>query len=484
VNALLAAASILLAAAGANLLARLPGATTLLANADTAYLPVLFGDLAAGGALADWALTPGPYVFPDMLVYAVAWLVAPGWEAAFAICAVLQVAILLGLAILLGRIAGVGAWRTLASVPMLMAAFIAAGTLVSGTGAAEIWAYPILPTYHLGAALMALAGFALVLGGRIGTLRLVLLALLTAATTFSDSFMLLFFVGPAVAMLLLDRRGPGRERVAAIVVVAGSGLLVLLGQGWINPLGPLYRDQLALGPGHGFWRLGQILDTPGGAAGLAVAILGWLPAAFAGTRAVVEGRRTALDRLAVMILAGGLLTLVFPVLTGMVRNLGSTRYLMPVTLFGPLWLGLRLGLAAGRPAALGAGAVVALVGAAGLLVGLPALPAPAALACGIRGPVLTDYWNAKSLRLFSDGAVAAIPITPEGDRYWWMDSRAVWRGAAPGAILTERLDSATILTTYGRPDRVVPCGTGELWYYDDPDRLGAILASRPEAILP
>ena len=34
------------------------------------------------------------------------------------------------------------------------------------------------------------------------------------------------------------------------------------------------------------------------------------------------------------------------------------------------------------------------------------------------------------------------------------------------------------------PDRVEPCGAGELWYYDDPDRLGGILASRPEAILP
>jgi hypothetical protein len=157
---------------------------------------------------------------------------------------------------------------------------------------------------------------------------------------------------------------------------------------------------------------------------------------------------------------------------------------MPVTVFGPLWLGLRLGHAARRPAVLAAGAVVALLVLAGLLLRLPTLPPPAALACGFRGQVLTDYWNAKSLRLFSDGAVAAIPITAEGDRYWWMDSRAVWRGAAPGAILTERLDSATILTTYGRPDRVVPCGAGELWYYDDPDRLGAILASRPEAILP
>lgn len=483
-RALVVGAALLLAAGAASLLAQLPGATTLLANADTAYLPVLFGDLAAGGALSDWALTPGPYVFPDMLIYAVAWLAAPDWQAAFALCAILQVALLLGLAVGLGRIAGIGAWRALAFVPVVAGVAIALGTLVSGSAAGEIWAYPIIPTYHFGALLAALAGFALVLGGRVGATRLFVLGLLTIVTALSDSFMLLFFVGPAVAMLLLDRHGPRPERFAAIAVIVVAALLALLCQGWINPLGPLYRDQLALGLDHGLWRLGQILRTPGAAAGLAVAFLVWLPAAVAGARTLLEGRRTALDRLAVMILMGGLLTLVFPVATGMVRHLGSTRYLMPVTMLGPLWLALRLAMISRRPAVLATAGATAVAAVAGLLLPVPALPPPAGLACGIRGQVLTDYWNAKALRLFSDGAVAAIPVTPEGDRYWWMDTRARSRDAAPAAILTERLDTAMILTTYGTPDRVVPCGAGELWHYDDPGRLGAILASRPEAILP
>lgn len=474
---LVSVATLVIAAGAAALLVRLPGATALLANADTAYLPVLFGDLARGGALSDWALTPGPYVFPDMLVYAVAWLVSPGWRAAFAVTGVLQLALLFGLALLLGRAAGLGARRTLAAVALVMAVVVGVGTLAAGPVTGEIWAYPILPTYHFGAALAALGGFVLLLGGRPHP---VLLALLTIAATLSDSFMLLFFVGPAVAMLVADRRAPRRERALAVAAIGAAAGLVLLLQGWINPLGALYRDHLALGPGHGLWRLGQILDAPGAAAGLAVAILGWLPAAVVGARALLYGRRGALDRLAAMILVGGVLTLVFPVVAGMIREIGSARYLLPVTIFGPLWLGLRVAAFAPRWAAL----AVTLAAAGALLLPLPTLPPPPALACDIRGPVLTDYWNAKALRLFSDGAVRAVPVTPAGDRYWWIDTRAVTRDAEPAAILTERLDTAAILTTYGEPDRVVSCGTGALWYYDDPARLGAVLASRPEAILP
>ena len=40
-----------------------------LFNSDALYLPILLGDLLSGGRLADWYLTPSPYLFPDFILF-------------------------------------------------------------------------------------------------------------------------------------------------------------------------------------------------------------------------------------------------------------------------------------------------------------------------------------------------------------------------------------------------------------------------------
>ncbi len=478
--------------AGRDLLAALPGAEAALSSADALYLPALFLDIAGGGRLADWALTPGPYVFPDMAVFGLAWALTPGWAAAVAVNAALQTVLILLLAAALGatlnvRAGGRGALHAILTVPACLALPVALAFALAPEAAFPVFGVPILPGFHAGAAISALAGFVLLLA-RGGTGRRgMTIAALTIATGLSDSFFLLFFSAPALLLLLreavADRSGRDAH-LRLLVWTGGAALAVLALQDLVNPLGGAYRHQLALGHEHGLWRLGQIVGEPGAAAALAIAVAAWLPAGLAGAMALGRpGRSRPLDALALLVATGGLCTLFLPVALGLLRDLESSRYLLPVTLFGPLWLGLRLA-AAGRACAMPLGLLTLAGTAWGLLLPAPRLVPPPAIACLPEGPVLTDYWHAKPLRLFSGGRIAAIPVTAAGRPYLWIASAAWWQDAAPIAILSAGLDRAAIETAFGVPSRVVRCADAEVWYVEDPAGAGAVLATSEPARLP
>ncbi|MDN6859098.1 hypothetical protein QO207_21085 [Pseudomonas sp. CAN2814] len=66
-----------------------------LFNSDGLYLPTLLSDLTAhGGQLADWYLTPAPYFFPDMPMFAVAQALGHGAYRSFLMFASLQTLVL------------------------------------------------------------------------------------------------------------------------------------------------------------------------------------------------------------------------------------------------------------------------------------------------------------------------------------------------------------------------------------------------------
>jgi len=75
-----------------------------LFNADALYLPTLMADLlGGGGALRDWYLTPAPYFFPDMPMFALAYLLGPDAYSQILIFACLQIALLALLLYVLAR---------------------------------------------------------------------------------------------------------------------------------------------------------------------------------------------------------------------------------------------------------------------------------------------------------------------------------------------------------------------------------------------
>ena len=65
-------------------------------NSDLLYLPALFEETLGGWPLRGRSLTPNPYLFPDMVLYGVAYGVSEGWRAAFSTYVVLWSAVWAG----------------------------------------------------------------------------------------------------------------------------------------------------------------------------------------------------------------------------------------------------------------------------------------------------------------------------------------------------------------------------------------------------
>ena len=329
---------LLVAVAGLSLLAvalvlRLPGAAALTGNADVLYLPALFDDLHRGlDALHGWHLTPGPYVFPDMLVYGLADLATGDFRQALPLAAALQ----LGLLLLLGGAVHRAAGGRSAAMAMAAFAVVLAGIFAFGWGLAGAYVlnwliYPFVVTFHFGAILIAAAVLLLVLRqlDSPGPWKLAGLAGLILAGVLSDSFVLPYAAAPALGLALLCAAAP-RIRglaLATAAVVGTAALAAFLLQGWINPLSGVYRDQLDLGIGYGLFRLGGVLwrtDAAELAVNLGLIAFALLPVfrTLAVLRGLAAGEReiAPADRIAVFAAASSLATLLAVVLFGIFRD--------------------------------------------------------------------------------------------------------------------------------------------------------------------
>lgn len=509
------------AVAGLSLLAtalvlRLPGAVTLIGNADVLYLPALFDDLHRGlDALRGWHLTPGPYVLPDMAVYGLTDLATGDFRQALPLAAALQLALLLLLGGAVHRAAGGR------SAAMAVTAFAFCLTLLFGFGCglagdyALNWlVYPFVVTFHFGAILVAVAVLLLVLRqlDRPGRWPLAGLAALILAGVLSDSFVLPYAAAPALALALLCALAP-RTRgaaLAAAAVVGAAALAAYLLQDWINPLNGVYRRQLDLGIGYGLVRLGGVLwraNMAETAVNLGLIAFGLMPVlrSLAVLRALAAGHRVIepAERIAIFAAASSLATLLAVVLFGIFRDDSFLRYFQPWWLLTALWLAH---LAADRlrvPHWSTGLALTVLLAAAAALWARPAQLAvrmvpPPTLACFAgQAPVagLAGYWWAKPLVLHSGRRVQIAQVARNGAPYHWIVNedwaRTDWAGGAGasqappfGFILMDGLHARAIAARYGMPDRVERCAGIPLWRYDDPDRLRRPLAAAAPVMLP
>lgn len=507
---------LLVAVGGLSLLAtalalRLPGAATLTGNADVLYLPALFDDLHRGlDALRGWHLTPGPYVFPDMAIYGLADVATGDFRQALPLAAALQLGLLLLLGGAVHRAAGGrSAAMAVAAFAIVLALLFAFAWGLAGAYALNWLIYPFVVAFHFGAILIAAAVLLLVLRqfDRPSPWPLIGLALLILAGVLSDSFVLPYAAAPALALSLLCTLAPRirRAALAAVAAVGTAALAAFLLQGWINPLGGVYRDQLDLGIGYGLFRLGGVLwraDAAELAVNLGLIAFALLPVArtvavlcglMAGEREIAPA-----DQIAVFAAASSLATLLAVVLFGIFRDDSFLRYFQPWLFLTALWLAH---LAADRlrvPPWPVAGALAVLLAAAAALWARPdqlaaRIEPPRTLAC-FQGPVagLAGYWWAKPLVLHSGRRVQIAQVARNGAPYHWIINEDwAWRdwaggtGAPPfGFILMDGLNPRAVIARYGMPDRVERCAGIPLWRYDDPDRLRRPLAAATPVTLP
>jgi hypothetical protein len=494
---------------------RLPGAAGLLNNADALYLPALFDDLHRGlDALRGWHLTPGPYVFPDMLVYGVADMAAADFRRAIGLNAALQLGLYLLLGIAVHRAAGGrSAPLALAALAVLLAALFGFGWGLAGFYALYWLIYPFVTTFHFGAILVAAAVLALLLRqlDRPGAWPLAGLAVLILAGVLSDSFVLPYAAAPALGLALLCAWAPQTRRaaLAAVAVVGAAALAAFLLQGWINPLNGIYRRQLDLGIGYGLSRLGGVLwrgDIAELAVNLGLIAFALLPSirAIAVLRGLATGTReiAAADRIAIFAAAASIATLLAVALFGIFRDESFLRYFQPWLFLTALWLAhLAADQVGPRPRLrpVGAGLAALLVLGAALWARPDQLAAriqpPPVLAClAPAEPIagLASYWWAKPLLLHSGRRIQPAQVARNGAPYHWIMNQD-WAGqdwvggdGAPAFafILMDGLNLHAVVARYGMPDRVEHCAGLSLWRYDDPDRLRRPLAAARPVTLP
>jgi hypothetical protein len=349
------------------------------------------------------------------------------------------------------------------------------------------------PVIHTGAILMALPSAALLvdqLTGRGGRNQALGLAAIVFVSAFSDFTYLVWFVGPACVMALLDawtrRSGRGWRLLGLLVASAVAGVLIERiirngggVSGYLNLVGPLssvtlLADHLLMAWGRGDYALM-------GLAALIVALL--LRSAFLVFQLL---RRALRSSEWVELFLGGAVAsaLVAPLLLGLYADASHWRYFLIAFFLPLLWVALWIfHVIAGRTASIWAGSAAvlgafSLVVAGGAVSGAAKALEPSALEACLdaegRTEGLAEYWPAKLLMLNTSGRIHLVQVDRGGALYhWnyngrWFAKRSDGTPARPDFIIMENLDPAKIETRFGTPARSIACGSTEVWLYDRP----------------
>jgi hypothetical protein len=461
-----------------------------LRSSDNGVLFQLLQDVAAGRVL-DWSFSPQVYVFPELPVSAVAFVLAGGdVYACYLLVAALNNALLLGALYLVVRLLFPGvdvvahlaraavAWLPLVILPLV--------------GTAWVFSFHLAPTYYFGMYLVLLGAPALYLARSGGARRAIACAI--ALTAASNPLVLVFAV-PALVLvgllvgLRLGRRAIGRPAswlggvlVAALVVrvVAFSGL-----QG-TSPF--TYVDVESFRA-----RLGRLWPRAADPMGNAILVTGLLAAVGCLVGAVLVARLYWRRREPRHLVAAwyGLVPLVGVAGTAALL-ITHQYYLWPVLVAPTVFLLLAVPFRA-VPWTLAAGLVV-IVG----LVVTTSSSGDEGRYFGHRSaeteclddvlPVgdevgYATFSDARRLSLTSERGIRFIPLKSSGVQATWLTNLDYLR-AERGTFfyLNESADEPVIdkdfLTrSFGEPDEVLGCGDKRaIWLYSEPAKLARITA--------
>lgn len=483
---------------------------TYVFNSDGLYLPTLFADLfGRGGQLRDWYLTPAPYLFPDALLYLVAYLGGDGMHRQILLFAMLQLT-LAGVAIaFIARTVSRNNAVLAAVLSMLLLLWLA---LTSREPFSEL----LTSAYHGGAFLVALACVALWLnlndaqrnpGPRARSAMLAAMALLAFLTCLSDNLFLVQTLLPlAATAFLLDARttarGWRRHLPAALVLAAG-----LLGSASYKLV--IARDT-RYPASFGFSKLGVNLadlgkiavDTFVGLPAFGIVFLAVSAWSLALTVGHLRGRSSPLPKPFVWLALFSTLSLVATLLAVLLssRLQVTPRYLIPAFCW-PVVLAVlvlvhylgKLFLPAGLIAGLGVVAVLGMAAhqARGERLStdtyyndeLACLDAALSAEPGLRHGI-AQYWDAKSVQAFSKQPIILAQYLPGLEEHRWITSNKFFRERYDFAIVAtdpanaNGLDRARIVKINGEPRKSAVCGNRTLLIYG-PQQLRVLRIAAP-----
>lgn len=516
----------------------------LVANSDQLTHISLIWDLQRSWHnLSGWQFSRAPYLFPDILTYAVIETVVSSFRWSIFLHACLQVTLF----------AAVSAHliRRLSGVSILQAAPLAMAGMAMMVVFHAVYTDIFFRTYFLGffagnhfsAFLMGLFASALTLSlsetplsEKPARIRLVVLGGLTLLVTLSNPLLLIDYTIPALIGLVvigvLEPERLRRHAAIAVVLVAAAAMAIVINR-WLprqpsvdttfafsltwlkEAAGPLARAAI-----NDPWGIG-LLFVP------AMVVLGlivpagtlWFVARLWRTRASEDDGRDADLRLCLflVIVAVSSPLIIAAYLTTTLGQAENLRYLMPILFYPPILLPL-LGAFAVRerarrrparhPGKRDMGPAAALVAAmlALVLVSRPLVPnilrwdppeARALLECrdrlGLRAG-LSNYWLSRYLMAGTGWRMQVsqvLDIDPKKGYYWgnnlfWFDESLDDPAAPPdyNYVITNRLDEDATIRAFGPPDRREQCGMLTLFIYDRPglllDRLVAYSADLPQ----
>jgi len=469
-----------------------------LRSSDNGVLFQLLQDVAAGRPL-DWAFSPQVYVFPELPLSTLAFLLAGGdVYAYYLVVAALNAAVLALCLLALARVLrpaesfGAAAVRALvASVPLVALPLV---------GTSWILSFHLAPTYYFGAYAALLLAPVLLLARTTGV-RVATGAAL--ALTIASNPLALVFAGPGAAAALLAgiARSGWRSAVRPVLWAAGTLVVAGIARVIMSPLqgtSPLtYVDAevfagrlAALWPYYSY----QLRD-PGAAVllvtGAVLAVAG-LGAAVAAVVIVVRRRAASDARLLAVVYLG-----VVP-LGGIAATLAimiTHYYYFWPALVLPLPLAL---LALPRPAlpsglAAGATALVVLGFATGAVPNLARTgdyvgyrtPETVCIDGALSGPAVgyATFSDARRLSLTSRTPFRLIQLNADGSPHHWLANRATARTEAGSFFYLNGsgdepvIDGNVLVERFGAPDREVACSaTQSVWLYSDPGKLARIAA--------
>jgi hypothetical protein len=470
-----------------------------LRSSDNGVLFQFAQDVFSGRSL-DWSFSPQVFVFPEIPISLLAFLVAGGSVQGYylAVAVINNALLFLGLFALVGglfptdaigrRLARAG----IATFPLLLLPLI---------GTTWLLEYTLAPTYYFGMYLMIIVAPMLFLAKRRWVRIAVGIGIALAGASNPLAFV---FVLPAFACALAMRGFAGgfrcvlrpAARVGAVLVIALAIRLLLFGR--LQGGSPLaYMDPtIFAGRISVVWSyLGGLLADPATAV---VVVLGGVAALSGLIVAIVVATRSMRERNLTPRRQASLYFGLVPV-TGLLATLAliitDYLYFWPVLIAPLVFLLLPLPGAWvrwGVPVA-AAGLVVVGLGAGGA-TSIAASPAyfsyrsaetqclDSGLPAGVRVGYAT-FSDARRLELTSALPFRLIQLKSSGVRAYWLTNRDYARDSVGRFFyINDRGDEPPISTSYieshfGMPDRQFSCGAGQtVLIYDQPAKLAKIRA--------
>jgi hypothetical protein len=457
-----------------------------LRSSDNGTLFQLFTDAVAGRRL-DWSFSPQVYVFPELPISAVAFLLTGGdLYLYYVVVAVLNQMLFFLVLVALARVlwpTGQAVLRAgVATTPLLLLPLV---------GTTWVFSFHLAPTYYLGMYLALLAAPLLLLVRTWATR--ILLASALALTLASNPLTAVFAAPGAVAVLavrLLRTGARGVRRplmlvgaVAVAAVVARVAFTPLQGTGLLTYVDlEVFRSRIdALWP---YWSY-QLLDPAarvllplGVAAALACLAAGVVTAWMLVRRAeVVDESRAFATVFFGAVPLGGLAATFAALIT-------HYYYFWPVLVL-PLVLVLFALPSGTLPQALAAGAAATL--AIGLFTGGVAnlagsryfgyrTPETRCLDVAVPGQVgYATFSDSRRVGLPSATGIRLIPVTADLEPNRWLTNRAYFDDEHPTFLYVNEhgderaLDGDVIRARFGDPVRTASCGDGRrVLIYDSP----------------